>query len=96
MSIAADEAFEWHGLNGDENGDKDSTYSAEELDNAYIAGRSAGITDAEVDAAALTIWDALNPSEPNWTEIPWPEDEIEKWHEVGRKALDAARKTVAE
>ena len=51
MSIATDEALEWHGLHGDEPGDRDSTYSAEELDAAYIAGRTAEPTDAEIDAA---------------------------------------------
>lgn len=56
MSIATDEALEWHGLHGDEPGDRDSTYSAEELDAAYIAGRTADVTDAEVKSAMNELY----------------------------------------
>ena len=56
MTIAMCEAIEWHGLHGDEPGDRDSTYSAEELDAAYIAGRTAEPTEAEIEAAT-TEWD---------------------------------------
>ena len=56
MSIASDEALEWHGLNGDEVGDRDSAYSAEELDAAYVAGRTAGPTYEEIEAAGIEMY----------------------------------------
>ena len=37
MSIATDEALEWHGSHGDKPGDRDSTYSDEELGAARKA-----------------------------------------------------------
>ena len=83
MSIATDEALEWHGLHGDEPGDRDSTYSAEELDQAYIAGRTAEPTDAEIKAVVRAMYYRHAAD--------WESDEDYALH-----LLDAARKAVAE
>ncbi len=71
MSIATDEAFEWHGLHGDENGDRDGSYSADEMDDAYIAGRTAEPTKAEVEEVAKALytskaWNRLDERTPCW------------------------------
>ena len=103
MSIATDEALEWHGLHGDEPGDRDSTYSAEELDAAYIAGRTAPVTDIEVEAAAFAHYKAVtnanyDPSEADYTHSWENQSPIIK-DDFRRKAridLEAARKAVTE
>jgi hypothetical protein len=83
MSIATDEALEWHGLHGDEPGDRDSTYSAEELYAAYIAGRTADVTDAEVKAAVRAMYYRHAAD--------WESDD-----DYARHLLEAARKAVSE
>ncbi|MFT8330284.1 hypothetical protein [Bifidobacterium psychraerophilum] len=97
MSIAEQEALEWHGLNGDENGDRDSAYSAQELDNAYIAGRTAEPTEAEIEVAAKAMyencaarWHASSSSGK------WANAQVHKEYLVkARFALEAARKAVS-
>ena len=83
MSIATDEALEWHGLHGDEPGDRDSTYSAEELDEAYIAGRTAEPTEAEIKAVVRAMYSRHA--------IDWESDD-----DYARSLLEAARKVVVE
>ena len=43
----SDKMEEYHGLNGDEVGDQESRYSAEELDSAYIAGYRQALKDMQ-------------------------------------------------
>ena len=83
MSIATDEALEWHGLHGDEPGDRDSTYSAEELDEAYIAGRTAEPTEAEIKAVDSAMYSRHA--------IDWESDD-----DYARSLLEAAGKEVGE
>ena len=94
MSIAADEALEWHGLHSDEIGDRDSSYSADEMDDAYIAGRSAEPTEAEIEAAARVFFGNLHyPS----ASLDWDKasDQVkDNWRLKTRLALTAARKAV--
>lgn len=94
MSIATDEALEWHGLHGDENGDRDSSYSADEMDDAYIAGRTAEPTEAEIEAAARVFFGNLHyPS----ASLDWDKasDQVkDNWRRKTRLALTAARKAV--
>ena len=102
MSIATDEALEWHGLHGDENGDRDSSYSADEMDDAYVAGRTAEPTEAEIEAAAKAMYDELcgniihgcldENGDPQMDEDPFRTVFINATVE----ALAAARKAVTE
>ena len=89
MSIATDEALEWHGLHGDENGDRDSSYSADEMDDAYIAGRSAEPTEAEIEAATMAIQTLEFSGEVGLQRPP-------TFRELAIAALKAARKAVTE
>ena len=91
MSIATDEALEWHGLHGDENGDRDSSYSADEMDDAYVAGRTAYPTEAEIEAAAGKLAEIMNSVNLG----------IEKYSgitviQTAMELLTAARKAVTE
>lgn len=94
MSIATDDALEWHGLHGDENGDRDSSYSADEMDDAYVAGRTAEPTEAEIEAAARVFFGNLHyPS----ASLDWDKaaDSVkDNWRLRTRLALTAARKAV--
>ena len=96
MSIATDEALEWHGLYGDEIGDEDSSYSADEMDDAYVAGRTAEPTEAEIEAAARVFFGNLHyPS----ASLDWDKasDHVkDNWRLKTRIALSAARKAVTE
>ena len=61
LMIKAEEyADVWHGENGDELGDRDSAYGAEEMDNACIAGFIAGY---EMANSAKTPSEDGSPSE---------------------------------
>ena len=94
MSIATDEALEWHGLHGDENGDRDSSYSADELDDAYIAGRTAEPTEDEIEAAARVFFEDPHSQSSllDWDKAP---DYLkDNWRFETRLALAAARKSV--
>lgn len=95
MSIAADEALEWHGLHGDENGDRDSSYSADEMDDAYIAGRTAEPTEAEIEAAAHRLYEITHAPEadPGWYAIS--EEQRNTYRKWSEPMLTATRKAVA-
>jgi len=104
MSIATDEALEWHGLHGDDPGARDPTYSAEELDAAYIAGRTAEPTTVEVSEAAYALWKTevnmadLNPTETEYTDA-WGKlsrQQRDMYRSKARTVLEAARKAVME
>ena len=94
MSIATDEALEWPGLYGDEIGDENSWYSAAELYDAYVAGRTAAPTEAEVEAVARVFFENLHyPSASlDWDKAS--EYVKDNWRLRARLALTAARKAV--
>lgn len=102
MSIATGEALEWHGLHGDEPGDRDSTYSAGELDEAYIAGRTAEPSETGIDAAAKEFYAHLsgNIFHGALDDDGAPMLDADPFHDVfidaTKAALFASRKAVSE
>ena len=96
MSVATDEALEQHGLHSDEIGGEGSWYSAAELDDAYVAGRTADPTEAEIEAVARVFFGNLHyPS----ASLDWDKasDYVkDNWRLRARIALNAARKAVME
>ena len=94
MSIATDEALEWHGLYGDKLGDENSWYSAAELYDAYVAGRTADPTEAEIEAVARVFF--VNLHYPS-ASLDWDKasDYVkDNWRLRARIALNAACKEV--